>query len=81
MMTISATLRTTLRSLRLSGLAASLDLRLQEATGHQLTYMEFLELILASRQSEPRGLSPRCRCPQLHERTFGRVDVLVASPS
>ena len=46
MMTISATLRTTLSSLRLSGLAASLDLRLQEATGHQLTHMEFLELIL-----------------------------------
>jgi DNA replication protein DnaC len=36
----------TLRQLRLSGLAQSLDVRLQEAAGHQLTHAEFLELIL-----------------------------------
>lgn len=35
-----------LRELRLSGLAQSLDVRLQEAAGHQLSYAEFLELIL-----------------------------------
>ena len=35
-----------LRQLRLSGLAQSLDVRLQEAAGHQLTHAEFLELIL-----------------------------------
>jgi DNA replication protein DnaC len=35
-----------LRELRLSGLAQSLDVRLQEAAGHQLSHAEFLELIL-----------------------------------
>jgi DNA replication protein DnaC len=40
------TLQTMLRQLRLSGLAGSLDVRLQEAAGHQLSHAEFLELIL-----------------------------------
>jgi len=35
-----------LKDLRLSGLAASLDVRLQEATANRLTHTEFLELIL-----------------------------------
>jgi DNA replication protein DnaC len=35
-----------LRELRLSGLIQSLDVRLQEAAGHQLSHAEFLELIL-----------------------------------
>lgn len=35
-----------LRQLRLSGLAQSLDVRLQEAAGHRLSHAEFLELIL-----------------------------------
>jgi DNA replication protein DnaC len=39
-------LTTALRQLRLSGLAGSLDVRLQEAAGHQLSHAEFLELIL-----------------------------------
>lgn len=39
-------LLTTLKRLRLSGLARSLDVRLQEAAGHQLNHAEFLELIL-----------------------------------
>ena len=39
-------LQTALRKLRLSGLTQSLDLRLQEAQGHQLSHAEFLELIL-----------------------------------
>src|SRR6516162_4958022 len=39
-------LQTTLRQLRLSGLAQTLDVRLQEAAGHSLTHAEFLELIL-----------------------------------
>ena len=38
-------LRDTLRKLRLSGLAASLDVRLEEAMSHKLTHTEFLELI------------------------------------
>ena len=39
-------LQSTLRQLRLSGLAQSLDVRLQEAASHQLSHVEFLELIL-----------------------------------
>ena len=39
-------LRTALTRLRLSGLATSLDVRLQEAVGHQLGHVEFLELVL-----------------------------------
>ena len=35
-----------LRQLRLSGLAETLEVRLQEAAGHQLSHAEFLELIL-----------------------------------
>jgi DNA replication protein DnaC len=39
-------LERTLRELRLSGLAASLEVRLAEAAGNRLNHMEFLELIL-----------------------------------
>jgi len=39
-------LQTLLKQLRLSGLAQSLDVRLQEAAGHQLNHAEFLELVL-----------------------------------
>jgi len=38
-------LKTMLRQLRLSGLTETLDIRLQEAAGHQLSHAEFLELI------------------------------------
>ncbi|QDU91454.1 transposase/IS protein [Pirellulimonas nuda] len=43
---MNETLSTTLRRLRLSGLAETLELRLQEASGNGLTHVEFLELIL-----------------------------------
>lgn len=43
---MTATLQTALKRLRLSGLAQSLDVRLQEAAGHRLSHAEFLELIL-----------------------------------
>jgi DNA replication protein DnaC len=39
-------LQSNLRKLRLSGLAQTLDVRLQEAAGHNLSHAEFLELIL-----------------------------------
>jgi DNA replication protein DnaC len=39
-------LLTNLKTLRLSGLAQSLEVRLQEAVGHGLNHVEFLELIL-----------------------------------
>jgi DNA replication protein DnaC len=43
---MNETMQRTLRKLRLSGLAASLEVRLQEAAGHGLSHGEFLELIL-----------------------------------
>jgi DNA replication protein DnaC len=43
---MNETLQTALRKLRLSGLAQSLDVRLQEAAGHSLNHLEFLEMIL-----------------------------------
>lgn len=39
-------LQSVLKQLRLSGLAQTLEVRLQEAAGHQLSHAEFLELIL-----------------------------------
>jgi len=43
---MNATLSDALKQLRLSGLALSLDVRLQEARGNSLNHAEFLELIL-----------------------------------
>ncbi|MBN4058957.1 IS21-like element helper ATPase IstB [bacterium AH-315-J04] len=43
---MNSTLMTSLRQLRLSGLALSLEVRLQEASGNGLNHLEFLELIL-----------------------------------
>ncbi len=42
---VNESLLTTLRKLRLSSLAQSLEVRLQEAAGHNLSHAEFLELI------------------------------------
>jgi len=43
---MNETLSSMLRKLRLSGLAETLEVRLQEASGNSLTHAEFLELIL-----------------------------------
>jgi DNA replication protein DnaC len=43
---MNESMRTALRKLRLSGLAQSLEVRLQEAAGNGLNHLEFLELIL-----------------------------------
>lgn len=43
---MNESLQSALRKLRLSGLAKSLDVRLQEAAGNHLNHVEFLELIL-----------------------------------
>jgi DNA replication protein DnaC len=43
---MNAKLSDMLKQLRLSGLAASLEVRLQEATANQLNHVEFLELVL-----------------------------------
>jgi DNA replication protein DnaC len=45
-MAMNDAMRTALKKLRLSGMAQSLDVRLQEATGHGLNHSEFLELAL-----------------------------------
>ena len=44
--TMNESLSSALRKLRLSGLAQTLEVRLQEAAGHNLNHAEFLELIL-----------------------------------
>ena len=43
---MNESLQTSMTRLRLSGMAASLDVRLQEAAGHHLGHGEFLELVL-----------------------------------
>jgi len=43
---MNESLRRRLRQLRLSGLASALEVRLQEASGHNLSHLDFLELIL-----------------------------------
>ena len=43
---MNESLQRTLKRLRLSGLAQTLEVRLQEAAGHSLNHQEFLELIL-----------------------------------
>lgn len=43
---MNESMQTALRKLRLSGLAKSLEVRLQEAAGNHLNHVEFLELIL-----------------------------------
>ena len=58
-----------LRQLRLSGLAQTLDVRLQEAAGHQLSYAEFLELILQDELlvRQERQIANRTKSAQFRE--------------
>ena len=53
-----------LKQLRLSGLASSLDLRLQEAIGNNLAHEEFLELLLQDELNirEQRTIKQGCKC-------------------
>ena len=62
-------LQSTLRQLRLSGLAQTLDVRLQEAAGHQLSHAEFLELILQDEQlvRNERQIDRRVKSAQFRE--------------
>ncbi len=59
----------TLKRLRLSGLAASLELRLQEAAVAKLNYLEFLELILQDELlvREQRSISRRVNLAAFRE--------------
>ena len=58
-----------LRELRLSGLAETLDVRLQEAAGHQLSHAEFLELILQDERlvRQERQIARRTKAAQFRE--------------
>jgi DNA replication protein DnaC len=58
-----------LKRLRLSGLAQTLDVRLQEAAGHSLNHAEFLELILQDELAirEDRLLARRVRAADFRE--------------
>jgi DNA replication protein DnaC len=62
-------LQTALHQLRLSGLAQSLDVRLQEAAGHQLSHAEFLELIVQDELlvRQQRQIDRRVKAAQFRE--------------
>jgi DNA replication protein DnaC len=61
-------LETTLRQLRLSGLARSLSARLQEAAASRLSHEEFLEIILQDELNvrKERMLSRRTKAADFH---------------
>lgn len=62
-------LQSALHQLRLSGLAQSLDVRLQEAAGHQLSHAEFLELIVQDELlvRQERQIDRRVKAAQFRE--------------
>lgn len=66
---MNESLRATLRKLRLSGLAESLDVRLQEAASHGLNHAEFLELILQDELAvrSDRLMGRRVRAAAFHD--------------
>lgn len=67
----------TLRKLRLSGLASSLELRLSEARGNQLDHLEFLELLLQDELNvrEQRQIERRTKTAAFREkRTLDSFD-------
>lgn len=70
---MNESLQTTLRKLRLSGLAQSLDVRLQEAAGHSLSHAEFLELIL---QDELAVRTDRLIARRVKAASFGEPKTL-----
>lgn len=62
-------LQSALHQLRLSGLAQSLDVRLLEAAGHQLSHAEFLELIVQDELlvRQERQIERRVKAAQFRE--------------
>jgi len=61
-------IETTLKQLRLSGLAASLSLRLQEAAANRLSHEEFLEILLQDELNvrQQRFLNRRTKAADFH---------------
>ena len=73
-----------LKRLRLSGLAQTLDVRLQETAGHNLNHAEFLELILQDELAirEDRLLARRVRAADFREpKTLEDFDWQFNTPS
>lgn len=62
-------LRSTLKRLKLSGLLSSLEVRLQEAQGNQLSHLEFLELIVSDEIAlrEDRAIARRVNAARFRE--------------
>jgi DNA replication protein DnaC len=67
-------LQTQARALRLSGLSANLELRLQEATSHQLPHAQFLELLFQDELSTRRHRMQNRRTQQAHFRENRSLD-------
>ena len=70
-------LQSSLTQLHLSGLAKSLDVRLQEAAGHQLSHAEFLELVLQDELlvRQQRQIERRVKSASFREvKTLDRFD-------
>src|SRR5436309_13396864 len=61
-------LETTLKQLRLSGLAGTVSLRLQEAAANRLSHEEFLEILLQDELNvrQERSLSRRTKAAAFH---------------
>ena len=74
---MNANLLTALRKLRLSGMSRTLDVRIQEAAGHHLTHVEFLELILQDELNirAERSLARRVKAASFREiKTLDQFD-------
>ncbi|MFH1219257.1 MAG: IS21-like element helper ATPase IstB [Candidatus Eisenbacteria bacterium] len=66
---MNAQLAQSLRRLRLSGLLASLEVRLQEAQGNSLSHAEFLELVVADELAvrEDRAIARRVKAARFRD--------------
>jgi len=66
---MNASIQTALKQLRLSGMAQSLEVRLQEAAGNSLTHGEFLELVLQDELlvRKDRQMQRRLKAAQFRE--------------
>lgn len=67
---MNVSIKQTLKQLRLSGMAENLDLRLQEALGHQLTHQDFLEALMQDEVNlrHQRAIKRRIKAARFRER-------------
>lgn len=81
---MNVAIKQTLKKLRLSGMIENLDLRLQEAQGHQLTHQDFLEALVQDEVNlrNQRAIQRRTKSARFRERrtlenfdfSFNRID-------